>query len=405
MVQIQRLIRHLQGERPGMGAGFRPEPLDEELTFLLFPDTIFSPTVTIQNAVQLADVSFWQEEIDFVVMKAAGLSGVIIRAGQRNWVDSRFKVNWQKAREAILPRGSYWFYDSREDPKKQAELWWSLIKDDPGELVHAADFEESYGGPYGTKAHFKQFLLRLQELGLSPDRIVIYTGFYWWLKRIGDDPFIVRFALWLAWYAAMSLVRVPPPWSEPDLIFWQHTASGSGPAYGVSSLEIDLNWYCCDLVAFQKRFPYGSIEPLPNGDPMTDYFYSITPTGSLGCKVRPEPDTGNTALSISLPFGKFAYGNKKLTIAENKYEEINGVSKQVNQAGDIWLEVLEVNGTVLGAPAYVAEIHLGQRYATIKQITPIPEPDPEPTEDIVITQTFSSPGYTSQTVTTILKPE
>ena len=30
----------------------------------------------------------------------------------------------------------------REDPKKQAALWWSLIQDDPGELVHAADFEE-----------------------------------------------------------------------------------------------------------------------------------------------------------------------------------------------------------------------------------------------------------------------
>lgn len=132
--------------------------------------------------------------------------------------------------------------------------------------------------------------------------------------------------------------------------------------------------------------------------PETDYTYSITPTGSLGSKVRPEPDTGNTS-NLTLPYGRYAYGNRKLTIAEDKFE--GGV--QVNRAGDVWLVVLEVNGTLLPQPGYIAEIHLGTRYATITQInTP---PPTEPQEEIVITQTFSSPGYVSQTVTTTLRPE
>lgn len=133
---------------------------------------------------------------------------------------------------------------------------------------------------------------------------------------------------------------------------------------------------------------------------MTDYIFSITPTGSAGSKVRPEPDTGNTS-NLSLPFGKYAYGNKKLTIAEDKFEG----SAQVNKAGDVWLEVLEVNGTQLPQPGFIAETHLGQRYATITQIGAPPPAPVETQEEIVITQTFSSPGYVSQTVTTTLKPE
>lgn len=403
---LRSSIRHLQGERRGMGSELKPPTEAEQLLIaVLYPDLVLlAPTILIQTLVRLADVSFWQGVINFVVMKAAGITGVIIRAGQRNWADSRFKENWRKSKEAGVPRGSYWFYDSREEPKKQAELWWSLLDGDTGELVHVADFEESYGGPYGTKAHFKEFLNHFQQMsGLPDNRIAIYTGFFWWIARVGNDIFFKRYQLWLASYGAMSQARIPEPWTASDLLFWQYTAEGNGPAYGVSSLEIDLNWYCCDLVAFHKRFPLIQSGP-PQGEPMTDYIYSITPTGSLGSKVRTEPDTGNTS-NLTLPFGRYAYGNRKLTIAEDKYEMINGTSTKVNQAGDIWLEVLEVNGSQLPQPGYIAEIHLGTRWATIRQIGTLPPPTVPPQEEIVITQTFSSPGYVSQTVTTTLKPE
>ena len=72
-----------------------------------------------------SDVSFYQdqpetpEHIDFVKMgKSADF--VIIRAGQNLWVDRDFKLNWVAAKAAELPRGTYWFYDSRADLKRQA---------------------------------------------------------------------------------------------------------------------------------------------------------------------------------------------------------------------------------------------------------------------------------------------
>jgi lysozyme len=287
MMSVTSIVRYLQGERPGMSAGVLPDPAEQSLADILYPDLLFAPTIAIQTSVRLADVSFWQEEIDFVQMKQAAIAGTIIRAGQRNWVDKRFKENWQKAKTAGVPRGSYWLYDSREDPIKQAELWWAQIQGDPGELVHVADFEESYGGAYGKKEHFKLFLQHFQKISKLPDhRIAVYTGFFWWLKRVGNDLFFRRFALWLAWYAAMGVVKVPLPWTESDLIFWQYTDSGDGSFYGVSSQEIDLNYYCCNLATFNKRFLLGSTEP-DEGDPMGKYFRLNT----TGANIRTGPGT------------------------------------------------------------------------------------------------------------------
>ena len=64
------------------------------------------------------DVSFYQdleetpEKIDFVKMQKTA-NFVIIRAGQNLWPDPDFEYNWTEAKKAGLPRGSYWFYDSR----------------------------------------------------------------------------------------------------------------------------------------------------------------------------------------------------------------------------------------------------------------------------------------------------
>ena len=68
------------------------------------------------------DVSFHQDDngtaqqIDFAKMRAAGAGFVIIRVGQNSWVDPDFRRNYQAAKDAGLPRGCYWFYDSRTSP-------------------------------------------------------------------------------------------------------------------------------------------------------------------------------------------------------------------------------------------------------------------------------------------------
>jgi hypothetical protein len=116
-------------------------------------------------------------------MKAAGARFAIIRAGQNLWEDNEFDISW-KACKGILPRGSYWFYDSRIDPKRQAKKWLSCFDDpnDMGELPHFADFEDEYGGPFGTWRHWYDFMEELKVLRPGI-RLGVYTGYYYWRER------------------------------------------------------------------------------------------------------------------------------------------------------------------------------------------------------------------------------
>lgn len=224
------------------------------------------------------DVSFYQDdpgtpqEINFERMNAAA-DFVIIRAGQNLWVDPDFKNNWSRAKAAGLPRGSYWFYDSRADPKQQAELWSNLLSGDMGELPLFLDLEESYRGPFTGWQHWKTFLERLRVL-VGSKEIGIYTAYHYWqdnapFSQPTELEYFHRYPLWIANYGVIQPL-VPKPWATAEWLFWQFTSSGDGPFYGAESLEIDLNNFNGDAQAFAKRFnvpvPEDPTPPNPQGN-------------------------------------------------------------------------------------------------------------------------------------------
>ncbi|GAB4503851.1 MAG: hypothetical protein Fur0043_08440 [Anaerolineales bacterium] len=210
------------------------------------------------------DISFYQDEpstpqgVDFVKMRQVA-DFVIIRAGQNLWVDSDFKTNWKEAKKAGLPRGSYWFYDSRADPKRQAELWVEQFEDDLGELPLFADIEESYNGPYKGWRKWYDFLERLKQL-VGDKEIFIYTAYYYWRDNAPNattDPasleYFHQYPLWIANYGVPK-PSVPKPWGEDEWTFWQFTETGDGKLYGVESKGIDLNYFNGNRAAFLARF-------------------------------------------------------------------------------------------------------------------------------------------------------
>ncbi|MGE5777287.1 MAG: SH3 domain-containing protein [Chloroflexota bacterium] len=247
------------------------------------------------------DVSFYQDdpsttpEINFEQMdKAADF--VIIRAGQNLWVDSDFKNNWRRAKETGLPRGSYWFYDSRAEPKQQAELWVSQFGGDMGELPLFLDLEEAYGGTYTGWTHWKTFLDRLKAL-VGSKEIGIYTAYYYWnsnapLSRPTDLEYFHRYPLWIAHYGVVQPL-VPKPWSATEWLFWQFTASGDGPGYGAESKEIDLNYFNGDAQAFAARFNVPVPEDPTPTDPTGQYRVNA---GTLN--VREGPGTSYKAIGF-----------------------------------------------------------------------------------------------------------
>jgi GH25 family lysozyme M1 (1,4-beta-N-acetylmuramidase)/uncharacterized protein YgiM (DUF1202 family) len=305
------------------------------------------------------DVSFYQDDpetpqgIDFVKMKlSAGY--VIIRAGQNLWVDSDFKANWREAKLAGIPRGSYWFYDSRIEPKRQAELWVQQFGNDFGELPLFADFEEDYKGAYKGWKHWYTFLERLKAL-VNGKEIAIYTGYYYWrdnapnaATQAAELAYFHQYPLWIANYGATQPL-VPKPWTANEWLFWQYTETGDGKLYGVESNGIDLNYFNGDEAALKIRFNLSDVVPPPPDDTDPD---EGTPTGKMyrvtaqpSLKVREGP--GLTYASIGL-----LYPNETV-------EEIGANSDRT------WLRVRKADGSLKGWSFAV--------YLQSTDVTPPPE--------------------------------
>jgi formylglycine-generating enzyme required for sulfatase activity len=221
-----------------------------------------SITSPLQLSVLGPSVSFYQDDaetpqgIDFEKMKKSA-SFVIIRAGQNTWVDADFKTNWGAAKQVGLPRGSYWFYDSRTNPSAQAELWVQQLGGDFGELPLFVDFEESYGGSYKGWENWRIFLENLKSL-VPGKEIAIYTAYYYWrdnapnaTTEAADLEYFRQYPLWIPHYGVTEPM-IPKPWSKNEWLFWQYTETGDGELYGVESKGIDLNYFNGTEVDFQQ---------------------------------------------------------------------------------------------------------------------------------------------------------
>src|SRR5688572_11828269 len=248
-----------------MGAGkYKPKWTLKLLWRLLFDYGIkaFQDTILIALDVLLIDVSKWQGRMNWAQTQISqkNVQGAWIKAGQAGYADPEFFTNWANAKTNNIPRGSYFFFDSRMEPKAQATLWWQLINNDIGELPHSADLEESYGGPYSGPVNWRIFLEEFQRLsGFSNDKIIIYTGYYYWISNAPTNTtqlaWFGRFELWLAWYTSNPAnVLIPRPWTIDNFIAWQSGTPAWGAELGAQSAEIDVDWFNGTQEEFLQRF-------------------------------------------------------------------------------------------------------------------------------------------------------
>lgn len=215
---------------------------------------------------KLPDVSFWQDDpttpkpIDFRQM-ATQTKGVIIRAGQGLFPDVEFPISWPNAKTAGLLRGSYWFYDSRVNPKRQAEKYVDVLGNDVGEMEMWCDYEDRYGGPFGSWHHWYDFMERIKVL-LPHKALGVYTGYYYWQEFAAGVDYFSQYPLWIAWYNP-ELPLIPSIWQ--DWTYWQFTDDADGSMFGVESREIDLNYFNGSQAQFLARYNH-TLPPSTNAD-------------------------------------------------------------------------------------------------------------------------------------------
>jgi len=201
--------------------------------------TTTTTAVTIDKGIaQGIDVSFWQNEIDWKKVAADGIDYAIIRAGYGRYAsqfDIRFEENAERAHEAGIDVGIYWYSyaDTPEAAVQEAEACYEVIKDLKFEYPVYFDIEDpsiSNKSPQELTAITDAFCKTLEDKGYYVG-ITSYSNFltYKLLPEIYD-----RYDVWVAHYGVMK------PIFSSNYGMWQYSSTGKVEGIGTS---VDMD-YC-----------------------------------------------------------------------------------------------------------------------------------------------------------------
>ncbi len=189
-----------------------------------------------RKAVQVGvDVSFYNNQIDWVALKEQGIDFVIIRLGGRGWGtgrvydDSMAQIYLRGAREADLNIGAY-FYSTAVNPSEAVEEAEAALADLNGlrlDLPLFIDMELSGDIPNGradtisegTRTEIIEAFCRTVEA--AGYRSGVYSAQGYFIYNI-DTPPISYLPIWLASYTVDNLL--PDYRGKYDI--WQYTDAG-----------------------------------------------------------------------------------------------------------------------------------------------------------------------------------
>lgn len=183
------------------------------------------------------DASRYQPRVDFTVLAARGLGGLIHKATQgRSYVDPRYVARFALARTAGVLYGAYHF-GTGDDPTAQAEHFLRTTANRTDGLL-ALDVELNPGGSDMTQAQAEIFVQIVQErTGRWP---LLYGASNYLGKFKLDGSVLANCPLWWAQYTSRARPsRIPSVW--PSYTLWQYTCEGTFP--GISGP--------CDMNRFQ----------------------------------------------------------------------------------------------------------------------------------------------------------
>ena len=191
--------------------------------------------------IQGIDVSYWQGDIDWRKVRAAGIQFAFIKATEGgDHLDPKFLQNWHGAKRAGIARGAYHFIYWCRLASEQAEWFVRNVPRDPDALPPVLDLE--------WHTHSKTCPKKIsRELALKKTKIILeamerHTG-----KRpiIYTDPAFHRDVLkgeFKSYHYWLRSVAAEPheDYGDRKWAFWQFTTTGSVP--GIEG-HVDRNIY------------------------------------------------------------------------------------------------------------------------------------------------------------------
>lgn len=208
--------------------------------------------------IKVADVSRWQNVINFDVLKSE-VNALVIKAGGADgglYVDGQFRRNRDEARRVGLPRWFYWYKGGAGSPEEQAAYFVQAIGGlQPGEALVLDDENE----PTVNVDFVCRFADKVKALtGLN---IVLYSNqarFVGNLQPIKDR----NIGAWSAKYGSNSGNPEGSPGTAGILsvIMWQYTSRAV--LQSVKGNTVDMNIFYGDVAAFLKYGAPGAV-PAP----------------------------------------------------------------------------------------------------------------------------------------------
>lgn len=172
---------------------------------------------------QLIDVSTFNTVTDWAAVKAAGIWGVMIRAGYGKLAsqkDAKFESHYAGAKAAGLTVGAYWYAYAATPAEAQAEAeaCQAALKGKRFELPIAYDLEDK-ALPTG-KAPLSDIVETWGDAMVGAGYVpCVYASLSWLNNRLDYDR-IKRFPIWLAQWADRATYAKP-------FDLWQYTDAGT----------------------------------------------------------------------------------------------------------------------------------------------------------------------------------
>lgn len=219
------------------------------------------------------DVSRYQRDVDWPVVKEAGISFAIAKASESTFMDPKFTRNWPGMKQAGILRGAYHFFRPSQDPLKQADFFAKTLEADPGEIPPVLDVEGDDGLTNVSLIRSVEACLTRIEQRLNR-RPMIYTRAGFWNQKLWDRPghypdWAPGYKLWVAHYTTAPKPLLPKSWTNWDI--WQYTETGT--VNGVTSGKVDRNRFNgteADLLVWAGLTP-----PVVEVDILAIYFQAL----------------------------------------------------------------------------------------------------------------------------------
>ena len=198
---------------------------------------------------RVIDISHWNGNINFNLVKASGIWGVIIKAGGSDaglYTDPRFEEYYNAAVSAGLHVGAYYFVGKKcvtaADGTADANRFMTMLKGKKFDLPVYLDFEApAPTTKTGNTQAAIAFCRAMEKAGY-------FTGIYasdvsGFRQRLNSTQ-LLSFTWWVARYGSV------PTQATRNMTMWQYSSSGS--VSGITG-RVDMNHCYRDFPAIIKK--------------------------------------------------------------------------------------------------------------------------------------------------------